>query len=109
MLFWEENNLITDYAHIVKRGVDVRIITVNTPKAKAIVKKIGAKAIFIPAELVVNRTMIVKENLFAISLYGQHDGIRMKTESKELIEAFKSVFLLTWNIAHNKDKIEIKK
>lgn len=98
MTFFREYGLILPYSRLVKKGVDVRIITVDSKEARQISKEIGAKAVFIPEKQIFERTMIIKDNLFAISLWGEHEGIRLKTESKELIEAFKSLFLMVWQM-----------
>lgn len=107
MTFFEEHCLINAYHHLLKKGVDIRIITLDNDKTKSIVKKIGARAIFLPEEFIPKRTLIIKENLFALSLYGQHEGIRLKTESKEIIETFKSLFLSFWNTLKELRKIKI--
>jgi sugar-specific transcriptional regulator TrmB len=102
MTFWEEHKITAPYRQLVKKGVDVRIITADNPTARAIVKKIGAKAIFIPQELVVKKAMVINDALFSISLYGEHEGLMMLTDSQELVEAFKSLFLMIWTIAEKK-------
>jgi sugar-specific transcriptional regulator TrmB len=102
MDFFEEHELILAYRRLVKKGVDVRIITRDNPATRKIIRSIGAKAIYIPEDILFKKTMIVKENLFAISLYGQHEGVRLKTESRELIDTFKSLFLLIWDLKKEK-------
>lgn len=99
MTFFDDFKLISAYNHLVSKGIDVRIITADNKKTKEIVKKIKAKSKFITEDSIIERTMIIKDNSFAISLYGKHEEIRLKTESSELIDAFKSIFLLTWKLA----------
>lgn len=98
MAFFEESGLITAYKRLIKNGLDMRVITIDDPEARLIVKKMGVNAIFIPKEMQISKTFVVKDNKFVISFHGADGYLRMKTESKEVVEAFKSLFLVTWEM-----------
>lgn len=102
MTFFDEYNLIPSYNRLVKKGIDIRVITIDDKNARRIVKEIGAKAVFVPKDFVFQKSMVIKDDSFSISFRGEKDSMRIKTDSKELIEAFKSFFLLTWNLAEKK-------
>jgi sugar-specific transcriptional regulator TrmB len=98
MTFFEDFKLTEAYKALVKRGVDVRVITIDNKKARSIVKMMNAKGMFVPEEFQIKRTMVVKENLFAITLYKDNEEVRIKTDSEDIIEAFRSLFLLFWSM-----------
>ena len=104
MTFWEEFDLIAAYRRLANKGIDIRIITADTPTSRDIVRKIGAKAVFIPQDLIIRRALVINDETAAFSLFGEHEGLRMVTDSPELVEEFKSMFLMTWRLATMSDK-----
>ena len=80
----------------------MRVITLDSPETRMIVRKIGAKGLFLPSQLKFKRTMIVKDNIFAISIYDNNNDIRIKTKDKFIIDAFKSLFLVFWEMNFRK-------
>lgn len=103
--FKNHKGIIQSYKQLLKKGVDIRVITNNHPTAMDVVKKIGCKALIIKDNRIGPRTLAIKEDRFAITIT-KNNPLRLITNNKDIIETMKSIFLTFWDLSKNSDQVK---